>query len=291
MARDDARETAPRPRRARRVRLDAELVAQGLFADADAAMRAILAGSVSCEGRRLEHPGDLVRQGAPLHVRSGRRYVSRGGLKLEGALRSFGLDPRGMHCLDVGCSTGGFTDCLLQAGAEAVSAVDVGRAQFAWGLRNDPRVRLFENTNICDADPVALGAPFDLAVADVSFTSVERILDAVCAALGPRGTLCTLVKPQFEAARDEVDEGGVVRDPQVHRRVLRDAVEAVGRGPLAVRGLCVSPIHGAKGNVEFFLLARRGDDALPVDVDAVVDRAWAGAATGTSEVVGRASEG
>ncbi len=260
--------------RARR-RLDEELVEQGFFADRDAALRSVLAGEVSCQGRRLDHAGERVAAGAPLHVRSGRRYVSRGGLKLEGALRSFGLSVRGLACLDVGCSTGGFTDCLLKAGAARVSAVDVGRAQFAWSLRQDPRVSLFEDTNICDADPARLGGPFDLAVADVSFTSVGRILASVEAMLDPEGgALCTLVKPQFEAGPDEVGEGGVVRDPAVHERVLDRVCEAFRTSSLAVQGLAVSPIHGAKGNIEFFLLARRGAEPVEVDVAATVAQAW-----------------
>lgn len=262
-------------------RLDDELVDQGYFADREAAMRAVMAGSVSSKGERLTHPGQAVRPGVELHVRASRRasargrgvYVSRGGLKLEGALASFALDPCGLACLDVGCSTGGFTDCLLKAGARRVSAVDVGYGQFDWGLRGDPRVALFERTNVCDADPRALGAPFDLAVADVSFTSVQRILPAVAAALAPQGAFCALVKPQFEAERSEVGEGGVVRDPAVHRRVLRRVVEGFSAGLLSVVGLCVSPVRGAKGNVEYFLLARDGGEAA-VDVDATVRAAW-----------------
>ena len=148
-------------------RLDDELVEQGYFPDRDAALRAVMAGDVSARGERLEHAGTKVERGLELHVRTGRAFVSRGGFKLQGALASLDIDPTGLACLDVGCSTGGFTDCLLKHGARMVSAVDVGRAQFAWSLRNDPRVRLFEDTNICDADPQALGAPFDLAVSDV----------------------------------------------------------------------------------------------------------------------------
>lgn len=263
-------------------RLDDELVAQGYFSDRQAALRAVMAGVVSSGGERLVHVGQLVPRGIPLHVRGSQRqsacglgaYVSRGGLKLEGALRAFGLDPRGLACLDVGCSTGGFTDCLLKAGAVRVSAVDVGYGQFDWGLRGDLRVALFERTNICDADPRVLGAPFDLAVADVSFTSVQRILPAVVEALAPKGLFCTLVKPQFEADRTEVDQGGVVRDPGVHAGVLRRVVEGFAASPLGVQGLCASPIHGAKGNIEYFLLAQNGAQQMAVDVDAVVAAAW-----------------
>lgn len=268
----------------KRRRLDDELVAQGLFSDRSVAMRAVMAGEVSSKGERLTQPGMQVAVGTPLHVRASRRasalgrgtYVSRGGIKLEGALDAFGLDPAGWNCLDVGCSTGGFSDCLLKAGARRVAAVDVGYGQFDWGLRGDERVALFERTNICDCDPDTLGAPFDLAVADVSFTSVENVLPSVVASLGPAGLFCTLVKPQFEAAREEVGEGGIVRDPAVHERVLREALAALERGGLAVRGLCASPIHGAKGNIEFFALAGRGCPPCGVDVAATVRRAWKG---------------
>ena len=264
-------------------RLDDELVEQGYFVDRATAMRAVMAGDVSSRGERLTMPGMQVAPGVALHVRTSKRtspsgrgvYVGRGGLKLEGALTSFGIDPAGRNCLDVGCSTGGFTDCLLKFGARRVAAVDVGYGQFDWGLRGDGRVALFERTNICDADPALLGAPFDLAVADVSFTSVGVILDSVCALLADGGCFCTLVKPQFEARREEVGEGGVVRDPEVHRRVLRRVLSVFEGSPLAASALCVSPVHGAKGNIEFFLLARKGGaPAREVDVDAVVDGAW-----------------
>lgn len=278
-------------------RLDDELVEQGYAADRAGALRLVMAGLVSLQGERLTYAGAQVPGGAPLHVRGSQRasaqgfgtYVSRGGLKLEGALAAFDLDPAGLACLDVGCSTGGFTDCLLKRGARRVAAVDVGYGQFDWGLRGDARVALFERTNICDADPAALGAPFDLAVADVSFTSVQHILPAVCALLNGHGCFCTLVKPQFEAERDEVGEGGVVRDPEVHRRVLARVVEGFCGSPLGVVGLCASPVHGAKGNIEYFLLARRGESTGSVAIDEVVDRAWgisadgAGASSGPKE--------
>lgn len=273
-------------------RLDEELVEQGFFSDCEGALRAVMAGLVSSQGERLTKAGALVVPGIPLHVKGTPRasrmgrgsYVSRGGIKLEGALAAFGLDVTGHNCLDVGCSTGGFTDCLLKAGAARVAAVDVGYGQFDWGLRGDSRVSLHERTNICDADPAALGAPFDLAVADVSFTAVRVILPAVCALLGSGGLFCTLVKPQFEADRNEVGEGGVVRDPSVHRRVLARVVEGFSDGPLGVRALCVSPIHGAKGNIEYFLLAREGVPARTIDVDAAVRRAWEGVDCGEGGV-------
>lgn len=266
-------------------RLDDELVEQGYFADRETAARAVMAGLVSARGERLTKPGMPVASGEPLHIKGSSRsslwgcgtYVSRGGIKLEGALRSFSLDPSGFNCLDVGCSTGGFTDCLLKMGAARVAAVDVGYGQFDWGLRGDARVALFERTNICDAETRRLGAPFDLAVADVSFTAVQHVAPKVREALVPGGWFCTLVKPQFEAGREEVGEGGVVRDPDVHRRVLERVAVGLSSLSLGVQKLCVSPIHGAKGNIEFFMLARAGAPARRVDLDAVVDEAWSAA--------------
>ncbi|WP_455139646.1 TlyA family RNA methyltransferase [Thermophilibacter sp.] len=237
----------------RRRRLDAELVAQGLFQTTDEAMRAVMAGDVSTTDRRLTAPGEQVRPGIPLHVRGRAAYVSRGGLKLERGLDAFGVDPTGLACLDVGCSTGGFTDCLLKRGAASVVAVDVGYAQFSWELRGDPRVRLLERTNVCDV-PALLGPDVvDLAVCDVSFTSVVTVLPAVLALLRPGGTFLTLVKPQFEAARDDVGEGGVVRDAAVRAAALDRVRAAFEDAGLTVRGSCESPITGHKGNVEYLL--------------------------------------
>ncbi len=272
-------------------RLDAELVEQGFFPDTRQAERAVMAGLVSSGGERLTKPGAQVKAGIALHVKGSRKesaqglgtYVSRGGLKLEGALAAFNLGVGGLNCIDVGCSTGGFTDCLLKQGARRVAAVDVGYGQFDWGLRGDPRVALFERTNICDADPQALGAPFALAVADVSFTSVATILPSVMALLSSDGLFCTLVKPQFEAMSSQVGEGGIVRDPQVHREVLSHVIAGLSEAGMSVRGACVSPIHGAKGNIEYFVLAgMQPCDAL-VDVDALVDEAWAGQGAAASK--------
>lgn len=178
----------------RRRRLDDELVAQGLFSSRDEAMRAVLAGDVSGAGFRYSAPGDQVVPGCELHVRAQRPHVSRGAEKLAAALDAFSVDPAGLSCLDVGCSTGGFTDLLLERGAASVDAVDVGYAQFAWSLRGDPRVRLHERTNICDL-PGRDDAPdpVDLAVCDVSFTSVTSVVGAVRALLKERGTFIVLV--------------------------------------------------------------------------------------------------
>ena len=239
---------------AKRQRLDDELVEQGFFASRDEALRAIMAGEVSTSDRRLNSAGEKVERGLPLHVRGRLSYVSRGGLKLERGLDHFGVDPTGLACLDVGCSTGGFTDCLLRRGAASVLSVDVGYAQFDWALRQDARVRLLERTNIVDVPAVVGAGCVDLAVCDVSFTSVTTVLPAVLELLGPRGAFLT---PQFEAARDDVGEGGVVRDQAVRDAAVERVRRAFAEGGLAVRGVCESPIHGHKGNVEYLLYGVR----------------------------------
>ena len=240
---------------ARRHRLDQELVDQGFFPSTSDAMRAVMAGEVSTTDRRLTAPGEQVAPGIELHVRGRIPYVSRGGLKLEGGLDHFGVDPTGYACLDVGCSTGGFTDCLLRHGAACVVAVDVGYAQFDWSLRQDERVTLYERTNVVDL-PALTDQRFDLAVCDVSFTSVVTILPAVVSLLAPHGMFLTLVKPQFEAPREDVGEGGIVRDPEVRQAALEKVRSAFEEAGLHVVGSCESPITGHKGNVEFLLLGR-----------------------------------
>lgn len=250
----------------KRVRLDDEMIAQGICADRADALRMLMAGEVSARGERLSSPGMRVEPGLKIHVKGRLPFVGRGGLKLAGALDAFALDPTGLTCIDIGCSTGGFTDCLLKRGARRVVAVDVGRAQFAWSLRNDPRVELLERTNVLDVPELGYASTFDLAVCDVSFTGIAHIIDAVSELLVPGGVFLTLVKPQFEAAADEVGEGGVVRDPAVRRAVVERAVRVLAGHGLAPFGVSTSPITGAKGNIEFFLIARMGmleDGRLP----------------------------
>lgn len=258
-----------------RRRLDEELVEQGFFSTTDEALRAVMAGEVSTSDRRMTSAGERVRPGIPLHVRGRSRYVSRGGLKLERGLEAFGVDPAGLACLDVGCSTGGFTDCLLKRGAASVIAVDVGYAQFSWDLRQDPRVRLLERTNIVDVPPIVGADAVDLAVCDVSFTSVLAVLPAVLGLLRPGGTFLTLVKPQFEAAARDVGEGGIVQDPAVRRAVLVDIVRHVADHGLIPQDVCVSSITGTKGNIEYFLLAQRVLDGDGEASQARVDRVCA----------------
>lgn len=254
---------------ARRRRLDAELVAQGLFSTTDEAMRAVLAGDVSTTDHRMTSPGEQVLPGILLHVRGRDAYVGRGGHKLERALDEFCVDPAGLACLDVGCSTGGFTDCLLQRGAASVVAVDVGEAQFAWSLRQDARVELLERTNITDVPGEGRDGSIDLAVCDVSFTSVGAVAPAVARLLRDDGAFITLVKPQFECPREDVGEGGIVRDPAAWAWALEHAAAACAGEGLAPQAACASPITGRKGNHEFLLLCRKGADAALLDCAAV----------------------
>ena len=202
---------------------------------------------------------------AEVSVKGQNPYVSRGGIKLKGALDEFGQRVEGLHCIDIGCSTGGFTDCLLQAGAASVVAVDVGYGDFAWKLRNDGRVRLFERTNIRTADPTALGAPFDLLVADLSFIGLAS-LTSVFASLCTCGSVFIgLVKPQFESRRGETDERGVVTDEDVRLRVVVEVEEALEAVGFTVDGVVESPIRGKQsGNVEYLVRATFGKDAQTV---------------------------
>ena len=256
----------------KRVRLDDELISQGICADRADALRTCMAGLVSSGGERLTSPGTLVKPGLEIHVKGRIPYVGRGGLKLEGALDAFHLDPHGLHCIDIGCSTGGFTDCLLKRGASSVLSVDVGRAQFDWSLRQDARVTLLERTNIVDVPDMGYADSVDLAVCDVSFTSIERILPAVMDILNDAGKFCTLVKPQFEADASDVGEGGIVRDPVVRQKVLERNIRLFADTGLFPVDICVSPIHGAKGNIEYFLYGdrSRADSCTPDELDCQV---------------------
>ncbi|MDO4595737.1 MAG: TlyA family RNA methyltransferase [Coriobacteriaceae bacterium] len=263
----------------KRVRLDDELISQGICENRADALRTLMAGLVSSGGERLSSPGMKVNPGIDLHVKGRIPYVGRGGLKLAGALDAFCVDPGGRDCLDVGCSTGGFTDCLLKRGAAHVVSVDVGRAQFDWSLRQDARVDLHERTNIVDLPRKGFSHCCSLAVCDVSFTSIDVILDAVLDILTLDSEFVSLVKPQFEAAASQVGDGGIVRDPAVHREVLYSVAHLFASKGLEPVGVCASPITGAKGNVEFFLhgVRRPGREsvvspALCDQIDRVVDR-------------------
>jgi 23S rRNA (cytidine1920-2'-O)/16S rRNA (cytidine1409-2'-O)-methyltransferase len=243
--------------RMKKVRLDTLLVDRGDFATADEALRAILAHEVKVDDVFATSAAMRVSPDAHVEVRHGGQYVSRGGLKLAGALRAFGQDVTGMRCCDVGSSTGGFTDCLLQAGAAEVSCVDVNYGQLAWKLRSDPRVQVHERTNIRLADPADLGAPFDLVVADLSFIGLASLASTFASLLDAGGLFIGLIKPQFESRHEETDEG-VVLDPAVRARVVDEVCTALSEEGFEVTGCVESPITGRKKhNVEFLVRAVR----------------------------------
>jgi len=219
-----------------------------------------MAGTVQVEGRRVDKPGTRVEDAARVEViERGEPYVSRGGRKLAAALDAFEVDPRGRVCLDVGASTGGFTDCLLERGAVRVYAVDVGYGQLDYRLRNDPRVVVMERVNVRYLEPDALPEALDLVTVDVSFISLSKVVPALLPHLArPGGLLLTLVKPQFEAGRGQVGKGGIVRDPEVRRRAIETTVDALAALGLEVLGTVDSEVPGAGGNREAFALFRRG---------------------------------
>ncbi|NTW29106.1 MAG: TlyA family RNA methyltransferase [Coriobacteriia bacterium] len=253
-----------------RSRLDATLADRGLFPSREQARAAVLAGEVRVDGEIVTKAGHSIAETAEIEVLKRPRFVSRGGEKLAGALAKFGVDPAGARAIDVGASTGGFTDCLLQAGAAQVVALDVGYGQLAWSLRTDPRVVVVERTNVRSADSELLGAPFDLVVMDVSFISLRTVFPQLLTLLGEAGDLIVLVKPQFEAGKGRVGKKGVVRNPAVHEDVLRAAVETAVAADLVVRGLTFSPIQGPEGNIEFWMWVAREGEATPDSVEQVV---------------------
>ncbi len=252
-------------------RLD-DVVAERAGVTRSRARSLIIAGRVRVDGRPATKPGTAVAATAVLDVERPRPFVSRGGEKLEGALEAFGLDVTGLRALDVGASTGGFTDCLLQRGAGHVTALDVGYGQIALALRDDPRVAVVERTNFRLVEAGALGAPFDIVTIDASFISVVTIVDRARMFLAPGGTIVALVKPQFEAGRDRLGTGGVVRDPAVHAAILREVRDACARLEIVPVALYSSSLRGPSGNVEFFALLRR--DGTPYD-DAAIEAALA----------------
>jgi 23S rRNA (cytidine1920-2'-O)/16S rRNA (cytidine1409-2'-O)-methyltransferase len=244
---------------ANKERLDLALVRRGLAPSRERARALIMAGQVYLGDRQVDKPGMLVPFDAQYLIAGENgelKYVSRGGLKLEKALQTFTLDPDGLIALDIGASTGGFTDCLLQHGARRVYAIDVGRGQLAWTLRNDPRVVVMEHTNMRLV--TSLPEPIQCAVIDVSFISLRLILPPLVPLLTPDAWVVALVKPQFEAGKAEVDRGaGVISDPAVHTRVVEELQAWIdGHTPLRVRGVTDSPIYGREGNREFLFYLR-----------------------------------
>ena len=242
---------------------------RGLLGSRRQAVEAIAAGRVRVAGSPAAAPARLVGAGEPIQlVGEPPRFVSRGGEKLAAALDRFRVAVRGRRALDAGASTGGFTDCLLQAGAAHIHAVDVGRGQLAWSLRDDPRVTVRERTNVRALDPAELGGPVDLTVADLSFISLVTAAPALARCTRPDGDLVLLVKPQFEAGRARVGKGGIVRDPDVHRAVLHEVRDGLRDAGLFVTDVMVSPLRGADGNVEFLT---RCDAHGPALADAPLD--------------------
>lgn len=253
-------------------RLDVLLVSLGLAESRAKAQATIMAGEVYVNGQKADKSGMEVDITANIEVRgSACPYVSRGGLKLEKALRNFGVDPTGYVCSDSGASTGGFTDCLLQQGASKVFAIDVGYGQLAWKIRNDPRVVVMERTNIRYVTLEDLGEPLDLSVIDVSFISLGLVFPVVKTLLKPTGQVLCLIKPQFEAGKDKVGKKGVVRDPAVHEEVLQNFISLAKSLDFTIRNLTFSPVKGPEGNIEFLahLSMQPGEDSYLAPGDLV----------------------
>lgn len=248
-------------------RLDLFLVEKGFFRSRSAAQAAIMEGRVRVNGVVVSKCGLGVPAQACVEVdMPATTYVSRGGIKLEGAIKEFGIRLEGKVCLDAGSSTGGFVDCLLQHGAQKVFAVDVGYGQLAWSLRTDPRVVIMERTNVRYLRPEHVGEKVDLVTLDLSFISLAKVWPAVRELVKERGEVLSLVKPQFEAGREKVGKHGVVSDPRIHEEVLTKAIDAAIQNRFSVVGLCESPIQGPEGNIEFWLYMINepgGDPAQP----------------------------
>ena len=241
-------------------RLDVLLVSKGFFDSREKAKRAIMAGLVFIGQERYDKAGTMVPEDADIHVKGDTcPYVSRGGLKLEKSIRTWDLDLEGDVCMDIGSSTGGFTDCMLQNGASKVYALDVGTNQLAYSLRVDPRVVVMEKTNIRDLDTDSF-EKLDFISIDVSFISLNLVLPVASRLLKEGGQMVALVKPQFEAGREKVGKGGIVRDKSVHREVVENVVKYAENADLRPCGLSYSPITGAKGNIEYLLYMKKTSD-------------------------------
>ena len=237
------------------------MVERNLVESRARAQALILAGQVLVREQRIDKPGQLIDADAEIRIKGGTlRYASRGGLKLEAALREFHIAPDGRQCLDVGASTGGFTDCLLQHGADRVWAIDVGHNQIVWRLRQDPRVTVVEGVNARNLTSDLFPVLFQLATIDVSFISLRKILPAVKSCLTPDADCIALIKPQFEVGKGEVGRGGIVTDPEQHKRVLREITQAAIESRFQPAGVIESPILGAEGNREFLMHLRVNDD-------------------------------
>ena len=257
-------------------RLDVLLTERGHADSRTKAQAIIMSGLVYVEGQKADEPGVSYEVNIDIAVRSGNTcpYVSRGGLKLEKALRDFGVNPQGYVCSDSGASTGGFTDCLLQQGASKVFAIDVGYGQLDWKIRSDPRVVVMERTNVRYVTPEQLGEPLDLSVVDVSFISLKIVLPVIKTFLKESGQVLCLIKPQFEAGKDKVGKKGVVRDPETHKEVLDAFVALANELNFRILGLTFSPVKGPEGNIEFLGYLTLADrPGIQPDTAAVVAQA------------------
>ena len=241
-------------------RLDILLVKRGLAPSREKAKAMIMEGNVFVENQKEDKAGTAIPENAKIEIKGNTlKYVSRGGLKLEKAMNHFDIELQNKVCMDIGASTGGFTDCMLQNGASKVYAVDVGYGQFAWKLRTDERVVCMEKTNIRYVTPEDIGEPLDFASVDVSFISLTKVLPVACTLLRPMACMVCLIKPQFEAGREKVGKKGVVRDPKVHEEVIQKIVDHVRFIGFSVMGLDFSPVKGPEGNIEYLLYIQKTD--------------------------------
>ncbi|MBM3238523.1 TlyA family RNA methyltransferase [Candidatus Poribacteria bacterium] len=274
-------------------RLDVIMVERGLVANLEEAKRLIMAGKVLVNGQKADKPGKTFSVDSPLgrsrgwvsiEIQEDMPYVSRGGLKLEKSLRDFNINVRGKVATDIGASTGGFTDCLLQHGAKFVYAIDVGYGQLAWKLRHDPRVKVLERTNIRYVQRSDFDKRIELATIDVSFISLRKVLPVVVKLFNGNGEVIALIKPQFEANRHLVEKGGVVKDPEVHKQVIAELIRYSTHNGFTTAGLTYSPITGPAGNIEYFIFLKLGRKENNIDVATVVPQIIHEAHIQTSEV-------
>ena len=258
-------------------RLDVLLVKRNLVQSRERAKTTIMAGLVLVDGQKIDKAGTMVKPEAEIRLLGNDLpYVSRGGLKLEKAIKEFGVSLQGKVAADIGASTGGFTDCMLQNGAIKVFAIDVGYGQLAWSLRTDERVVNMERTNVRNVTPEQLGQQVDLASIDVAFISLEKVLPAVKAMLQPAGEIVALIKPQFEAGREKVGKKGVVRDAKVHEEVIEKVIGFALENGFSIHNLEYSPIKGPEGNIEYLVYIEKSDEPQKeesVDIHAVVEAA------------------
>ena len=245
------------PPKDKKTRLDSYLVEEGLVPTRSKAQALIMSGAVTVDGERVDKPGAVVKEGSEVELKdSSQKFVGRGGQKLEGALTEFGIDVSGMVAVDVGASTGGFTDCLLQRGASKVYAVDVGYGQLDWKLRNDERVIVKEKINARYLKPEDIGEKTDIAVIDVSFISLTMVISPLIEILKPGARLVALIKPQFEVGKGQVGKGGIVKDESKHQEVVQKIKSFLENTGFTVQGVTPSPILGTEGNKEFLISAK-----------------------------------